>query len=125
MQYSIRALLKKIIPFVNILAEEIKSWKDFEYALREENAFLFNEMLSECGVLHIRIIMLRSIKHPLSFLVRDVVCTISYLFRGFRLINITVSKRQNAKCVNSNGWNLGIRKKDAFDKTALSVVKEI
>jgi hypothetical protein len=34
---------------INILAEEIKSWKDFEYALREENALLFNKMLSECG----------------------------------------------------------------------------
>ena len=34
---------------VNILYNEIKSWKDFRYALREEDAFLFNEMLSECG----------------------------------------------------------------------------
>jgi hypothetical protein len=34
---------------VNILAKKIKSWKDFEYALREESALLFNEMLSECG----------------------------------------------------------------------------
>ena len=34
---------------VNILANEIKSCKDFEYALREESALLFNEMLSECG----------------------------------------------------------------------------
>jgi hypothetical protein len=29
-------------------AEEIKSWEDFEYALREENRLLFNKMLSEC-----------------------------------------------------------------------------
>jgi hypothetical protein len=34
---------------VDILAKEIKSWKDFEYTLREEKALLFNEMLSECG----------------------------------------------------------------------------
>jgi hypothetical protein len=34
---------------VDILAKEIESWKDFRYALREENALLFNEMLSECG----------------------------------------------------------------------------
>jgi hypothetical protein len=34
---------------VNILAKEIESWKDFRYALREESALLFNEMLSECG----------------------------------------------------------------------------
>ena len=33
----------------DILAEEIQSWKDFRYALREENALLFNKMLSECG----------------------------------------------------------------------------
>ena len=33
---------------VNILAKEIKSWKDFEYVLREESALLFNKMLSEC-----------------------------------------------------------------------------
>jgi hypothetical protein len=32
-----------------ILNEEIKSWKDFEYALREENRLLFNKMPSECG----------------------------------------------------------------------------
>jgi hypothetical protein len=32
---------------VNILAKEIKLWKDFEYVLRDENAFLFNEILSE------------------------------------------------------------------------------
>ncbi len=32
----------------DILAKEIESWKDFRYALREENALLFNEMLSEC-----------------------------------------------------------------------------
>ena len=32
-----------------ILAEEIKSWKDFEYALREGSALLFKKMLSECG----------------------------------------------------------------------------
>jgi|SRR5690242_2621344 hypothetical protein len=34
---------------VSILAKEIKSQKDFEYALREENALLFGKMLSECG----------------------------------------------------------------------------
>jgi hypothetical protein len=33
----------------NILDKEIETWKDFRYALREENALLFNEMLSECG----------------------------------------------------------------------------
>ena len=33
---------------VKILAKEIESWKDFRYALREENASLFNEILSEC-----------------------------------------------------------------------------
>jgi len=33
----------------DILAEEIESWKDFRYTLREENAVLFNVMLSECG----------------------------------------------------------------------------
>jgi hypothetical protein len=32
----------------DILSEEIKSWEDFEYALREENRLLFNKMLSEC-----------------------------------------------------------------------------
>ena len=32
----------------DILAKEIESWKDFRYALREENALLFNKMLSEC-----------------------------------------------------------------------------
>ena len=34
---------------VNISYNEIESWKDFRYALREESALLFNEMLSECG----------------------------------------------------------------------------
>ena len=34
---------------VDILAKEIESWKDFRYALREENALHFNKMLSECG----------------------------------------------------------------------------
>jgi hypothetical protein len=33
---------------INILANEIKSWKDFECALREESALLFDKMLSEC-----------------------------------------------------------------------------
>ena len=33
----------------NFLAEEIESWKDFRYALREESALLFDKMLSECG----------------------------------------------------------------------------
>jgi hypothetical protein len=32
----------------NILAKEVKSWKEFEYALREPNATLFNKMLTEC-----------------------------------------------------------------------------
>jgi hypothetical protein len=32
----------------NILAEEINSWSNFEYALREENRFAFNKMLTEC-----------------------------------------------------------------------------
>jgi hypothetical protein len=32
-----------------ILAKEIESWKDFRYALREEDALLFDKMLSECG----------------------------------------------------------------------------
>jgi hypothetical protein len=31
-----------------IFAKEIESWKGFEYALREENRILFNNMLSEC-----------------------------------------------------------------------------
>jgi hypothetical protein len=32
----------------DILNDEIKSWEHFEYALREENRFLFSKMLSEC-----------------------------------------------------------------------------
>ena len=32
----------------NILTKEVKSWKGFEYALREPNATLFNKMLKEC-----------------------------------------------------------------------------
>ena len=32
----------------DFLAKEIESWKDFEYALREENRILFHEMLNEC-----------------------------------------------------------------------------
>ena len=32
----------------DILTKEIESWKDFEYALREENRILFDKMLSEC-----------------------------------------------------------------------------
>jgi hypothetical protein len=32
----------------NILANEIESWKGFEYALRKPNAILFNKMLKEC-----------------------------------------------------------------------------
>ena len=32
----------------NILTQEIDSWSNYEYALREENRFLFNKMLSEC-----------------------------------------------------------------------------
>jgi hypothetical protein len=34
---------------VNILVKEIKLWKDFECALREESALLFGKMLSACG----------------------------------------------------------------------------
>ena len=33
---------------VNILVNEIKSWKDFEMVLRDESALLFKKMLSEC-----------------------------------------------------------------------------
>jgi hypothetical protein len=33
----------------DILYEEIKSWQNFEYALREENRLLFSKMLTECG----------------------------------------------------------------------------
>jgi len=33
---------------INTLAKEIESWKDFEYALREEDALLFDKMLSAC-----------------------------------------------------------------------------
>ncbi|MFZ0511762.1 MAG: hypothetical protein WAM14_09170 [Candidatus Nitrosopolaris sp.] len=33
----------------DILAEEIESWKGYEYALREENRILFHKMLSECS----------------------------------------------------------------------------
>jgi hypothetical protein len=33
----------------NILIKEIESWKNFEYALMEENRLLFSKMLSECG----------------------------------------------------------------------------
>jgi hypothetical protein len=32
----------------NILDKEIESWKNFKYALREENRILFNKMLSGC-----------------------------------------------------------------------------
>jgi hypothetical protein len=28
--------------------QEIESWKDFEYALKEENRLLLHKMLSEC-----------------------------------------------------------------------------
>jgi hypothetical protein len=33
----------------DILTKEIESWKDFRYALREEDALLFDMMLSECA----------------------------------------------------------------------------
>jgi hypothetical protein len=33
----------------DILSKEIESWKDFRYALSEEDSLLFNKMLSECG----------------------------------------------------------------------------
>ena len=33
---------------VDILAKEIGSWNNYEYALMEENRLLFNKMLSEC-----------------------------------------------------------------------------
>jgi hypothetical protein len=32
----------------NILSKEVESWKGFEYALRNPNTILFNEMLKEC-----------------------------------------------------------------------------
>jgi hypothetical protein len=32
----------------NILAQEVESWKGFEYALCNPNASLFNKMLAEC-----------------------------------------------------------------------------
>jgi hypothetical protein len=32
----------------SLTAREIKSWKGFEYALRNPNASLFNQMLREC-----------------------------------------------------------------------------
>ena len=32
----------------NVLPEEIESWRKFEYALREEDRILFNQMLNEC-----------------------------------------------------------------------------
>ena len=35
-------------PDENILTKEIESWKGFEYALRQPNATLFNNMLTEC-----------------------------------------------------------------------------
>ena len=31
-----------------ILTKEIESWNSFEYALREEDRILFNQMLNEC-----------------------------------------------------------------------------
>jgi hypothetical protein len=37
-----------VVPDDNTLAEEIQSWKGFEYALRQPNVTLFNKMLSEC-----------------------------------------------------------------------------
>ena len=33
---------------VDILAKEIDSWSNYEYALREENRLQFNKMLTEC-----------------------------------------------------------------------------
>jgi hypothetical protein len=33
----------------NTLSKEIGAWKDFKYALKEDNRLLFNRMLSECG----------------------------------------------------------------------------
>ena len=32
----------------NVLPKEIESWRKFEYALREEDRILFNQMLNEC-----------------------------------------------------------------------------
>ena len=32
----------------NIITKEIKSWNNFQYALREEESILFNKMLNEC-----------------------------------------------------------------------------
>jgi hypothetical protein len=32
----------------NLVTEEVEAWKGFEYALRNPNASLFNQMLKEC-----------------------------------------------------------------------------
>ena len=32
----------------DLLAKEIQSWDSFKYALRKENAVLFNQMLKQC-----------------------------------------------------------------------------
>jgi hypothetical protein len=32
----------------DLLAKEIRSWDKFKYALREQNAILFDKMLKEC-----------------------------------------------------------------------------
>jgi len=32
----------------NLLAKEVESWKNFEYALKKQNAIPFNKMLTEC-----------------------------------------------------------------------------
>jgi hypothetical protein len=32
----------------NLLAKEIETWKNFEYALKKQNAIPFNKMLIEC-----------------------------------------------------------------------------
>jgi hypothetical protein len=44
----------------DILTKEIESWKDFRYALREEDTLLFRKMLSEC-------------RHNKDY-IRDVIC---------------------------------------------------
>jgi hypothetical protein len=37
-----------MIDYKDLLAKEIQSWQSFKYALRKENAVLFDQMLKEC-----------------------------------------------------------------------------
>jgi hypothetical protein len=80
----------------DLLPKEIQSWNSFKYALRDENATLFDQMLKECHKEEGEVQFSNAVNSKGEYFAAESLFMVSILHQQ-RMINRLISKLSNLK----------------------------